>query len=54
MPVGVDYSAWDVRDGVMKRRLDYTDSKTKKYVGTIDFTCKIEISTCKKNQTMDT
>ena len=42
MPVGVDYSAWDVRDSVMKRRLDYTDSKTKKYVGTIDFTCKIE------------
>ena len=42
MPTGVDYSAWSVQDGEMKRRLDYTDSKTKQYVATIHFSCKIE------------
>lgn len=42
MPIGVDYSAWSVQDGEMKRQLDYTDSKTKRHVATIFFTCKIE------------
>jgi hypothetical protein len=42
MPIGVDYSAWSVQDGEMKRRLDYTDSKTKQHVATIFFTCRIE------------
>jgi len=45
MAVGVDYSAWSVQDGEMKRRLDYTDSKTKQYVATVHFSCKIEKGT---------
>jgi len=45
MAVGVDYSAWSVQDGEMKRRLDYTDSKTKQHVATIFFICKIEKGT---------
>ncbi|WP_213737042.1 hypothetical protein [Bradyrhizobium sp. dw_411] len=42
MAVGVDYSAWSVEDGEMKRRMDYTDSRTKQHVAIIIFTCKIE------------
>lgn len=42
MGVGVDYGAWSVQNGEMKRRLDYTDSNTKQHIATILFTCKIE------------
>jgi hypothetical protein len=45
MAVGVDYSAWSVQDGEMKRRLDYTDSKTKQFIATLHFSCKIERGT---------
>ncbi|KJC62171.1 hypothetical protein UP10_02010 [Bradyrhizobium sp. LTSPM299] len=45
MALGVDYSAWSVQDGEMRRRLDYADSKTKQHVATIHFTCKIERGT---------
>ncbi len=42
MPIGVDYSAWMVQDGELKRRYIYTDSKTKQYVATIYLDCKVE------------
>ncbi|WP_439408612.1 hypothetical protein ACNJX9_09865 [Bradyrhizobium sp. DASA03076] len=40
--VGVDYSAWMVQDGELRRRFIYTDSKTRKYIATIYLDCKIE------------
>ena len=42
MAVGVDYSAWLVQDGELKRRYIYTDSKTKQHVATIYLDCKVE------------
>ena len=42
MAVGVDYSAWMVQDGELKRRLIYQDSKTKQYIATIYLECKVE------------
>jgi hypothetical protein len=42
MAVGVDYSAWLVQDGEIKRRFVYQDSKTKQYVATIYLDCKVE------------
>lgn len=42
MAVGVDYSAWTVQDGELKRRLIYQDSNTKQYIATIYFDCKVE------------
>jgi hypothetical protein len=38
----VDYSAWLVHDGEIKRRFDYQDSKTKEQIATIFFDCKFE------------
>ncbi|SFN37881.1 hypothetical protein SAMN05216573_11257 [Bradyrhizobium sp. Rc3b] len=43
--VGVDYSAWDVQNGELRRRFDYQDSKTKRYIATIHLVCKIERGT---------
>jgi hypothetical protein len=42
MAVGVDYSAWLVQDGEMKRRFVYQDSKTGQYIATIYLDCKVE------------
>jgi hypothetical protein len=42
MAIGVDYSAWLVQDGEIKRRFVYQDSKTKQYVATIYLDCKVE------------
>ncbi|WP_315711648.1 MULTISPECIES: hypothetical protein [unclassified Bradyrhizobium] len=43
--IGVDYSAWMVQDGELRRRYVYQDSKTKKYIATIYLDCKIERGT---------
>ncbi len=43
MAVGVDYSAWMIQKGELKRRLVYQDSKTKKYIATIYLDCKVEM-----------
>jgi hypothetical protein len=40
--IGVDYSAWMVQEGELRRRFDYQDSKTKRYVATIHLDCRIE------------
>jgi hypothetical protein len=42
MAVGVDYSAWLVQDGEIKRRFVYQESKTKQYVAAIYLDCKVE------------
>jgi hypothetical protein len=42
MALGVDYSAWLLQDGELKRRYVYTDSKTKQHVATIYLDCKVE------------
>ena len=42
MAVGVDYSAWLVHDGELKRRHVCTDKTTKQYAATVYFDCKIE------------
>lgn len=42
MAIGVDYSAWMVKDGELKRRLIYQDSKTLQYIATIHLDCKVE------------
>lgn len=43
--VGIDYSAWTVLDGRLRRRLDYQNSRTKKYLATIYIDCDIERGT---------
>jgi hypothetical protein len=45
MAVGVDYSAWLVQDGEIRRRFVYQDSKTGQYIATIYLDCKVEKGT---------
>lgn len=42
MPIGVDYTAWMVRDGELRRRLIYRDSESNRYIATIYLDCKLE------------
>jgi hypothetical protein len=42
MALGLDYSAWMVQNGELKRRFIYQDAQTKKYIATIYLDCMVK------------